>query len=399
MEFGPIVRALGRNRMRVVLIVVQIAMTLAVVSNAVSMINTERKAMQTPSGFDDVNLLRVQSRQFGAKFDDRDFRIITTEADLRALRSMPGVVAVSNSRFLPWQGGGSSSELKVAGGDGSLFRTQVYNATPGIVQTLGNHVVSGRDFRDSDVNDDPNAKTQTVLITRELEKLVFNGQSAVGRQLLEDDDSLDNIVGVVDPFYNPYGWPIHTYAVFYAGHTSRGSSFYLVRTEPGAMKRVAPLVEKRLLAVNDGRNITTQLISEVRDNYFGQARIIIGSMLAVIILIVLVTALGIAGVTSFTVTERRKQIGTRRALGATKPAILRYFLLENWIITNAGLVLGIVLAYAFNYLLVTQTSATKLDWRLVAAGVVLLWIQGIAATLAPAMRAAAVSPVIATKAA
>jgi putative ABC transport system permease protein len=399
MEFGPIIRALGRNRMRVLLIVIQIAMTLAVVTNAVNMIVTQRREMQKSSGFDDDNIVRVRSRQIAAAFQDRAYRISTTEADVRALRTIPGVRAVTNTAFLPWQGGGSSGELKAAGGDGNNYRTQMYNTTTGLVQTLGNHVVSGRDLRESDINDDPNSKVQTVLITRELERLLFKGQSAVGKQLLENDDSVDNIVGVIDPFYNPYGWPIHTYAVFYAGHVSRNSSFYLVRVDPGAMKRVAPLLERKLMALNEGRKIDLRIVSEVKDKFFSEARIIIGSMLAVIILIVVVTALGIAGVTSFTVTERKKQIGTRRALGATKPAIVRYFLLENWIITNAGLILGIALAYGLNYLLVTHSSAAKLDWRFVAAGVALLWAQGIAATLAPAMRAAAVSPVIATKAA
>jgi putative ABC transport system permease protein len=399
MEFGPIIRALGRNRMRVLLIVVQIAMTLAVVTNAVNMIVAQRKEMQKSSGFDDENIVRVRSRQIATAFQDRAYRIASTEADVRALRMIPGVRAVTNTAFLPWQGGGSSGELKAAGGDGNSYRTQMYNTTPGLVQTLGNAVVSGRDLRESDVNDDPAATVQTVLITRGLESLLFKGQSAVGKQLLESDHSVDNIVGVIDPFYNPYGWPIHNYCVFYAGHTSRNSSFYLVRVDPGAMKRVAPLIERKLLSVNDGRNIDLRIVSEVKDQFFSEARIIIGSMLAVILLIVVVTALGIAGVTSFTVTERKKQIGTRRALGATKPAIVRYFLLENWIITNTGLIVGIALAYALNYLLVTHSSAAKLDWRFVAGGVALLWVQGIVATLAPAMRAAAVSPVIATKAA
>ena len=121
------------------------------------------------------------------------------------------------------------------------------------------------------------------------------------------------------------------------------------------------------------------------------------SMSMVIALIVLVTGLGIVGVTAFSVTERRKQIGTRRALGATKAAVLRYFLLENWIVTNAGLILGVAAAYGLNVLLVTQTAGAKLDWRFVVAAVVLLWLQGIVATLIPAMRATRFSPVIATR--
>jgi putative ABC transport system permease protein len=261
-------------------------------------------------------------------------------------------------------------------------------------------LVSGRDLRDSDVDDDPNSTTSTVIISRDLEKLMFKGKSAVGQQITTGNSAADgsiSIVGVFDPFYNPYGWPIHEYCVFYAGHVSRAGARFLVRAEPGMMKQVAPMVEKRLIATNDGRNVELQPISQVKSKYFRQNEIVIAAMGMVIFLIVVVTGLGIVGVTSFTVTERTRQIGTRRALGATKPAIIRYFLMENWIITNSGLILGIALAYGLNYLLVTQTSGVKLDWRFVLAGVALLWTQGIVATLAPAMRAAAVSPVIATR--
>jgi putative ABC transport system permease protein len=138
-------------------------------------------------------------------------------------------------------------------------------------------------------------------------------------------------------------------------------------------------------------------ISEIKDNFFVQGRIVRTAMSMVIVLIVLVTGLGIVGVTAFSVTERRKQIGTRRALGATKGAVLRYFLLENWIVTNAGLILGVAAAYGLNVLLVTNAAGAKLDWRFVAAAVVLLWLQGIVATLIPAMRATRFSPVIATR--
>jgi len=398
MEFGPIVRALSRNRMRVLLIVLQIGITLAVIANAVTMITANRAKMQRESGFDDDNLLWVYSKPFAEQFNERSFRVTTTQADLRALTGIPGTKAVANTNFIPWQGGGSSGEVKAAGGDGTMYRTQEYVASPGIMDTLNVHIVAGRNVRDNDIDLDPNAKNSTVIISRALEQLVFKGKSAVGQQFIEPDGSVDTIVGVFDKFYNPYGWPIHEYTYFAAGLVARGGARYLVRVEPGKMKEVIPEIERRLLKVNDGRNVDFKPIDEFKTQYFSQSRIIIGAMTGVIILLVVVTGLGIVGVTSFSVTERRKQIGTRRALGATKPAILRYFLLENWIVTNTGLLLGIALAYALNFLLVTKASGDKLDWRFVAAGVVLLWLQGLFATLAPATRAAAVSPVIATRA-
>ena len=66
---------------------------------------------------------------------------------------------------------------------------------------------------------------------------------------------------------------------------------------------------------------------------------------------------GVYGVLSFAVSQRRRQIGTRRALGATRHDILRYFLLENWLVTGSGLALGLGLAWALNYSLVKLTPA------------------------------------------
>ncbi|HSY50631.1 MAG TPA: FtsX-like permease family protein [Thermoanaerobaculia bacterium] len=398
MEFGPIIRALNRNRVRFLLIVVQIAITLAVVTNAITMIRTANENMNKKSGFDDDNIVWVRTRPFAPAFKDLSYRLSVVNADLRAIQGTPGVVGVANTNFLPWQGGGSSGEVSAGGGDGSKFRTQMYYNTPGILDALGIHLVSGRPLRDSDIDDDPNSKApSTAIISRELEKLVFKDQSAVGKQLIDSDNSVVNVVGVFDPFYNPYGWPIHEYCVFYAGHVSRSGAMYLVRVKPGTMAQTVPMIEKRMMQANDGRNIQTTTIDSIKDTFFTQGRIVRGAMSIVIALIVLVTGLGIVGVTSFTVTERRKQIGTRRALGATKAAVLRYFLLENWIVTNAGLILGVAAAYGLNVLLVTKAGGAKLDWRFVVAAVILLWLQGIVATLIPALRATRFSPVLATQ--
>ncbi|PYQ51517.1 MAG: cell division protein FtsX, partial [Acidobacteria bacterium] len=115
------------------------------------------------------------------------------------------------------------------------------------------------------------------------------------------------------------------------------------------------------------------------------------------VLLVLVTSLGIVGLTSFSVAERTRQIGTRRALGARKADILRQFLLENWLITTMGLTLGVGLAYGLNIGLVNVASGAKLSGALLVSGVVLLWAAGLLATLAPALRAARISPAIATR--
>ena len=117
----------------------------------------------------------------------------------------------------------------------------------------------------------------------------------------------------------------------------------------------------------------------------------------VIVLLLFVTSLGIIGLTSFSVAERTRQIGTRRALGAQRADILRYFLLENWIVTTLGLSLGVLLAVLLNAALVAQLKAHRMDASYLAGGVLLLWAAGLLATWFPALKGARVAPAIATR--
>ena len=95
--------------------------------------------------------------------------------------------------------------------------------------------------------------------------------------------------------------------------------------------------------------------------------------------------------------RRKKQIGTRRALGATQGAIIRYFMLENLLISAGGLLLGVVLTIALNMALIEWFSITALDWFYIPIGVVVLWVVGQLAVLGPALRASRVPPAIATR--
>jgi putative ABC transport system permease protein len=136
---------------------------------------------------------------------------------------------------------------------------------------------------------------------------------------------------------------------------------------------------------------------EVKQQFFGPQRIVSTMMSAVVVLLVLVTSLGIVGLTSFSVTERTRQIGTRRALGARRSDVLAHFLAENWLLTTLGIVIGVGLAFAVNVALVSGIEGATLRWPLLAVGVVGLWVAGLLATLAPAVRASRISPAIATR--
>jgi putative ABC transport system permease protein len=419
MEVGPILRAMRRNKVRFGLIVMEVALTLAIVANCVAMIRDARAAMVKVSGFDDANLVRVNSNPFEKSFREEGYRDNSLAEDLAAVRALPGVRAASNTRFLPWQGGGSSTEMRAAGTKGEMLRTQIYNADESTLDALGVPLAEGRNFTRDDTQRDtlrlralsasqreagadglPREKfLQDVIVSRAYGRLALGEGPLLGKMLEDSDGDQYRIVGVIDEFYNPYGWPIHEYAVFYPNYSSAyefGAPF-LIRTQPGQAAAVAKAVEERLLAVNNGRNIRVQTMDEIKAQYFGPQRLVSTLMSCVTVLLVLVTSLGIVGLTSFSVAERTRQIGTRRALGARRRDVLQHFLAENWIVTTMGVVVGVVLAFALNFGLVTVVEGAKLRWPLLAAGVLLLWFAGLLATLAPALRASRISPALATR--
>jgi putative ABC transport system permease protein len=115
------------------------------------------------------------------------------------------------------------------------------------------------------------------------------------------------------------------------------------------------------------------------------------------VLLLVVTAVGIVGLTSFWVAQRRRQIGIRRAIGATRGDILRYFQAENFLIATFGIALGMLLTYGLNLLLMLHYELGHLPGYYFPIGALALWLLGQFAVLGPALRAAAVPPVVATR--
>src|SRR5687767_7664838 len=129
MNIGPIIRAMNHNRTRVVLIVLEIAMTLAIVTNCVNVILAERAKMTQKSGFDDDNILRMHVRPFTPEFREGAFLDTIIDADIRAISAVPGVRHVANTNFQLWEGGGSSSGVRPSNVTREPVGAQIYFAT------------------------------------------------------------------------------------------------------------------------------------------------------------------------------------------------------------------------------------------------------------------------------
>jgi putative ABC transport system permease protein len=405
MEFGPIFRAVTRHRARFVLIVAEVALTLALVANCVNLILDARAELGRRSGFDEENLILVVAEPFEETFRDDAFRTRIMDADAAALRAMPGVKAVSQTNLAPWGRSASATGVQVEGkNEMEPMGTQFYLGDHNLLDALGAELVEGRAFTREEYeapNEEGSTAPFNIIVSRSLADALFPEGGALGKKLQfpGGESSIMTIVGVIDRFYKPFRGEFQNRVLLAPGRTGNyeyGASF-LVRTEPGQIDAVRADLESTLLRVDKSRNVRLDTIPDLRRNAQARNRMLVATLNAVMGLLLLVTALGIVGLTSFSVAERRRQIGTRRALGATKQDVLRYFLLENWLVTTCGAVLGVGLAIGLNIGLVNLVEGSRVGWPVLAAGVVLLWVVGLAAALGPALRAAQVPPAIATR--
>ncbi len=159
-----------------------------------------------------------------------------------------------------------------------------------------------------------------------------------------------------------------------------------------------PAIEKALGESNLRRVVNNvRPLEEMAANSYRSDRGMAIILSIVIALLIGLTALVIVGLASFHVTQRTKQIGTRRALGATRAHVIREFLLENWMITTAGAALGVALTVAVAYWLETTFQLPRLDWRYLPAAIGMMWVLSSLAVFEPARRAASVPPAVATR--
>lgn len=243
-----------------------------------------------------------------------------------------------------------------------------------------------------------------VWVTRALADHLWPGESPLGKELWSAGHF--RVAGVLDNFAvtapgrTEEGVPGAQWSVIVPVRDDAQSGSYVLRADPldlpqvmrDAREAVARAVPE---AVLDQHN--SLMLSELRERYFRTDRAMAWLLLGVMAAMLLVTALGIVWLASFWVAQRTRQIGIRRALGATRGDILRYFQTENFLLASAGIVLGMVLAYGGNLLLMHHFELARLPLIYLPVGACLLWIIGQLAVLGPALRASSVPPAIATR--
>ena len=404
MDIGPIWRAMLRNKAGFVLIALQMAVTLTIIVNAFGIIQERSGRVARDSGIDEANTFAFASVLFTDY--EREQRKVLIDEDLDLIRNVPGVInAVASNSFPLRQGGWSMGVALEPGNQGpESVGTAIYFVDEHGAETFDVDIIDGKNFAPGQVTwsiEDDNTWPAYGIITEALGKEMWPDEtgSYVGKTVFVNDTDPVNIVGVVDTLQAPWeSWTGVERSMLVPQRRPSEFVRYIVRAEPGMRDRLMPEIEAMLAASNKDRIIRDMTtMDEVRKlAYVGDAALI-KILSFVVLLLTIITSLGIVGLASFNVSRRTRQIGIRRALGATKPTIVRYFLIENSIISAIGLVVGSALAIGLNIVMVEAFSLEPLAWYVIPAGVIALWAVGQLAVAGPARRASNISPAIATR--
>lgn len=401
-EIGPIFRAIMRNKVGAILIALQIAVTMTIIVNSVYIIVERDKEMQRDSGIDDANSFYLTSIGFAENFNVP----VVVEEDLNALRALPGIVDAVQINAVPMSGSGWSMGLKTQPGveyDG--VGTAVYMVDDHGINALDVEIIAGENFAPTDIGlrtvGQVNWPDKTI-ITKAMAEALFpdiNYSDVVGKTVYINDSEPMVIIGIMDKLQAPWvGWDILENAMLSPERMDFKGSRYFIRTQPGQRDSAMKQVEELLANSNKGRLIRgMRSVEEARERSYRGHTAMIKILTTVMIILTIVTALGIVGLASFSVNQRKKQIGTRRALGASQSAIIRYFMLENFLISSMGVVLGAALTVGLNIILVNTFGLDRIDWFYIPLGMLVLWLVGQGAVLGPARKAANIPPALATR--
>ncbi|HKZ10503.1 MAG TPA: FtsX-like permease family protein [Rhodanobacteraceae bacterium] len=419
MSLPPILAALRKHKAGVFLIGLQIALTLAIVCNLIFIVVTNAQRIQRPTGLDEDNLFLIGQAFVNAPtgYDSAALEKLDSMqlTDLATLRALPDVQSVAPVSTIPLLGSSNIANVSLQPAQlHGLTQAGLFRVGDGIMPTFGLRLVAGRDFTRADVRHvDPNAKTAPplVIVSKALADKLYPHGEAVGKPIwLNQNTAPSTIVGVVAQLFTSTQEDYTArayYTILIPARIDSASTLYAVRSRPGRMHEAMHAARAALFKVSPlrimqptGKYSSTGLhtFADIRAMGYALEIALVEILTAISVILLLVTGVGMGGLTSFWVGQRHKQIGIRRALGATRANILNYFRIENIAIAGGGCVVGAVLAVGINLVLLKlfQTDHRMPLWY-IAVGIVAILLLGQLAVWMPARRASKVPPVVATR--
>jgi putative ABC transport system permease protein len=405
MEFRPIFLTLKHNKMLSLLIVLQAAFTLAVVSNSLFVTVATLKEWNLPSGLQQGDIVTVQAQLYDLSVDSRQVVV----DDLQKLREIPGVISVSTATQIPFAAENVSNIFLETGDEPQFYQTNIFDFDANALDVLGLELIDGRNFFETEVvRHDPSqsdVKAAVAMISASQADALFPDDSAIGKTIwLEENAYPVQVIGIYSDFMNGetlnfQGRSFDTLIRPVVSWQQGQDPNYLLRVEPGMAEGLFDAISDIIYATEGRYLYVLERLTRTQKRMYDGRGSNAATFLVISLILVLITGLGTAGLVSFLVNQRQKQIGIRRALGATRLDITKYFLLENSILTWIGLILGGILTLVITYVLTDNAGENILQMKYLIIVALGLWMVNLASVYFPARRAAMIDPAIVTRSA
>ena len=400
----------GARRLRRVLIVAQVASTFVLLVGAGLLFASFRKVLRIDPGFSSEGLLTASVSLPRPRYADDDEVRAFTDAALRRLSALPGVVAVGATDTIPFGWNSSDSVILAEGyalqpGE-SVISPNAVEVTPGYFEAMGAKLVKGRFIDDRD-----GAQAQhVIMVDQKLARRFWPNQDPIGRRMyfptdinnlvaINDKTVFLTVVGVVEDLklhdLTEGGRTVGAYFCPIAQYNSRFLTFAVktagqpkslgvgLRTAMAGLDRELPVFDVRTM---EGR--TEGALVNRRSSVF------LSASFGVVALFL--SAVGIYGVLGYLVVQRKKEIGIRMALGSSGRAIFELIIREGLWLVGGGLLLGAAGAFLLRRSLESQLFGIEAGDPLVLAAVTAaLTLVAVLACALPARRATRIDPLAA----
>jgi putative ABC transport system permease protein len=392
---------LRRNRVRSILVIAEVALSLVLLVGAGLLIRSFVYLLNLSPGFDTQSVLIADIPLSRSRYPTGEQQAVFTRQAIERTRQLPGVTSVAAVNIVPLSGDGRQSTFTIEGRpvpDGQEPDGEVTTVTPDYFRTMGIPLLTGRTFTEQDKTDSP----PVVIISETLARRNFPGEDPLGRRLILDDEKpAYEIVGIVGDVRHE-GLEKETYPGYYL-------SFYqaperqvnlMVRSAPTVDPSGLQLAVRNVIKEMDKEQLVweTKTMEQLRAESVARRRfnmMLLGLFAA---LALLLAAVGIYGVMSYSVTQRTHEIGIRLALGAQTGDVLKMVVRQGMTLALIGVALGLLTALAVTRVMASLLYGVTATDALTYAGVSVL-LAGIAllACLIPARRATRVDPMVALR--
>jgi putative ABC transport system permease protein len=403
----------GRNLGQAVLVAGQVALTVVLLISASLMARSFQALQHTPLGFDSVNRLTADLYLTNANYsNDAEYRHFF-ETLLDRVKTLPGVASVGLNSAMPFMPSAPANNLDgfwISGRpeppQNQLPAWQVQFISPDYFWSMGIPLIRGRTFASQDGPE----SGKVVIVSQTVAQSFFPGQDPIGKQLYDFHERVGlkrnyyTIVGVVGSvqYDNPESQPTPFQCYYpYTQNTEPNRINFatlVIHTENNPNLIIEPLrkavsdLDPNLAVSNSGR------LGELVANSFAirqMASVVVSLFSAAALLL---AAVGLYGVLSYSVSQKRREIGVRIALGAQSTTILGLIISQGLGIVGVGLVIGLAAALALSGVvagILYGVSAT--DPGSIALSVLSLGLTALIACLLPALRASRIDPITALR--